>query len=377
MRICIVNSKMQIVALDRDTLGEGINGLAPEVKDESEYIMRNRWSDRRIDKNEFYMLYGYEGQKIKICHRALRLINMKRWIPEFIAAVPLRLCEKEIIESVLGFDPDVILMTGVRFGRRFQKILRKHYPRWTCITDLGERLDPGERGRKHNLFSRVSIVLPTYNGVKYIRQSIESCLNQTFRNIELIVVDDGSEENIGEIANSYDDPRLKYIRHESNLGIAEALNTGFRNSTGEYLTWTSDDNYYTENAIEEMARFLQTYPDIDFVYADNYIIDERHPDQAKIRRSNPPDWLTINNDIGACFLYKRKVYKTIGDFKQKAFLTEDYDYWLRVWRRFKMQRLFRPLYYYRFHEGSLTSRYSPKEVSEQLQWAKQQNGIRE
>ncbi len=213
--------------------------------------------------------------------------------------------------------------------------------------------------------SSVSIILPTYNGSKYLGQSVESCLGQTYKNLELIVVDDGSTEDIAGTLKPYKDPRLRLFRHEKNLGLPHALNTGFRSSTGQYLTWTSDDNYYAPNAIEEMSRFLQTYPEVDFVYAESYILDERDGNPTpKVQRNALPDDLTVRNGIGPCFLYKRKVYETIGEYDPRFFLSEDYDYWIRVARRFRMQRLFRPLYYYRWHVGSLTCRYSPEVIRE-------------
>lgn len=96
---------------------------------------------------------------------------------------------------------------------------------------------------------KVSIVLPTYNGARYLRQSIDSCLGQTYRNLELIVVDDASTDTTPEIIRSYQDPRIRVIRHEKSKMLPESLNTGFRAVSGDYLTWTSDDNYYVPEAI--------------------------------------------------------------------------------------------------------------------------------
>ena len=109
-------------------------------------------------------------------------------------------------------------------------------------------LDPG---------ARVSIVLPTYNGTRYLAQAIESCLAQSFRDVELIVVDDGSRPDVRAVVEPYlSDSRVKYVRHEKNAGVAASLNTGFRIATGSHLTWTSDDNYFEPEAIAEMLRFM-------------------------------------------------------------------------------------------------------------------------
>ena len=114
----------------------------------------------------------------------------------------------------------------------------------------------------------VSIVLPVFNGAPYVRQSIESCLNQTHRDIELIVVDDSSEDGTVDIVKSYTDPRLTLIQHDRNRKLPAALNTGFRRSGGAYLTWTSHDNYYVPTAIAELVQFLEESTGVDFVLSD-------------------------------------------------------------------------------------------------------------
>ena len=120
----------------------------------------------------------------------------------------------------------------------------------------------------------VSIVLPVYNGARFVRQSIESCLKQTYHDIELIVVDDGSQDKSVEIVKSFDDNRIKLVCHQMNRKLSAALNTGFAHSSGAYLTWTSDDNYYAPNAIAEMVGFLEEHPEIDFLFANQYDVDE-------------------------------------------------------------------------------------------------------
>jgi len=115
---------------------------------------------------------------------------------------------------------------------------------------------------------KVSIVLPTYNGERYLRRAIESCLEQTHQNIELVVVDDCSTDSTPEIIQSFADPRLVYLRNQRNQGLPRGLNIGFARTTGQYLSWTSDDNEYAPTAIEEMLRALRDSPDGEFVYAD-------------------------------------------------------------------------------------------------------------
>jgi len=209
----------------------------------------------------------------------------------------------------------------------------------------------------------VSIVLPVYNGARFLHQSIDSCLQQTYRNIELVVVDDGSEDNSVEIAKSYNDHRIRLIRHDSNRKLPAALNTGFKHSSGFYLTWTSHDNYYAPTAIAEMVDFLEENPHVQFVFTDDFYVDEADQLLGVVKRG-PIERLTVNSCLGGGFLYTRTVYEKVGPYNERTFLAEDYDYWLRVSAHFTLGHLGRPLYYYRQHPDSLTSRYGGGETIE-------------
>jgi len=197
--------------------------------------------------------------------------------------------------------------------------------------------------------NKISIVLPTYNGSRYLRQSIDSCLKQTYKNIELIIVDDGSTDETHEIVHSYKDKRIKYIKHEKNRGLPITLNTGFAHATGEYLTWTSDDNIYTENAIEKMLAFLKDKK-LDFVNCDYYSFENDDLENRRIIKL-PDKFIRA----GLCFLYTRKVKDVVGDYNPEFFLAEDYDYFVRVFFKFPMGHLNEPLLYVRVHAASLSS----------------------
>ncbi len=206
---------------------------------------------------------------------------------------------------------------------------------------------------KDPILPKVSIVLPTYNGSRYIRQSIDSCLNQTYNNIELIIVDDCSNDETPSIIKSYSDQRIKVIRNKQNMRLPCSLNVGFKHATGEYLTWTSDDNQYLPNAIEVMIHCLNQNKNIDFVYADYWECNLGNGEK-KIRRL--PDKVALEKEcqIGACFLYSRRVFSIIGWYNPKLELVEDYDYWIRVSKKFNLFHCSDPLYIYTFHSNSLT-----------------------
>lgn len=318
---------------------------------------------------------GYAGRKVALCRRLLSLIERKRWVPLAAARAPLSVCSAELAEALLARDPDALDVGQVRWGAVLQDVLRRRHS-WPWISAGPVNTDPVPKRTAEQGDSLVSVVLPTFNGVKYLRESIESCLNQTHRNLELLVVDDGSTADVREVVARFSDARLRYFRHDRNQGVAAGLNTGFKNSRGDYLTWTSDDNRYAGNAIETLLGFLRKYPEVSFVYADLFLVDDqgnRHG--PRILRMRPARELAAANCVGACFLYKRSVYEAIGAYDSQAFLVEDYDYWIRISKRFRMQRLARPLYFYRYHPDSLTGRISEAEVNERIAWVRRKNGV--
>ncbi len=203
--------------------------------------------------------------------------------------------------------------------------------------------------------SLVTIVLSTYNGERYIRESIDSCLSQTYGNFELIVVNDGSTDRTSEILAGYSDPRIRVIQHETNKKLPAALNTGFRASRGEYLTLTSDDNRYAPNALSVLVEALQSRPQVGLVYSGYRLIDE-HGNFIRNVLAEPPELLNRKCVVGASFLFRRQVYQVIGDFNEELFGIEDYEYWLRIAQRFRIEAIDDILYDYRVHPASLTSR---------------------
>lgn len=203
----------------------------------------------------------------------------------------------------------------------------------------------------------VSIILPTYNGEKYIRTSVDSCLSQTYTNIELIIVNDCSKDNTLAIAEAYakQDARVKVINNPINKKLPLSLNEGFKYASGAYYTWTSDDNYYSPTAIETMVKSLEKTGK-DLVYTNYKIID----DEGKVTDEK---WFgNINESFikwlgcGACFLYKKEVHERNNGYDPSTFLIEDYDFFLRAYLHSSFEYLpIQNLYYYRHHDASLTA----------------------
>lgn len=203
---------------------------------------------------------------------------------------------------------------------------------------------------------KVSIVLPTYNGEKYIEESVMSCLNQTMTDIELIIIDDCSNDNTPHILENLakQDSRIRVYRNEENLKLPASLNKGFDLASGEYLTWTSDDNLYLENAIEVMVSKLDTNKDINIVYSNVILIDELG-NRVGIKKMLPPENILRRNCINACFMFTKEVFQKLNGYDTSLFLVEDYDFWLRAAEEYKFLYIDQELYMYRVPEGSLSS----------------------
>lgn len=208
----------------------------------------------------------------------------------------------------------------------------------------------------------VSIVLPTYNGARYLRESVDSIICQTMTDWELIIVDDCSTDATPQIADEYArcDTRIHVIHNAVNQKLPRSLNIGFASARGEYLTWTSDDNIYMPEAIGAMQMALDEHPEYPMVCADMYTIDENGDTLGKI----PPyqaRTMFIEDTVGACFMYRHTVIDRIGGYDPNWFLVEDYAYWLQILLHVgRIYRVPQTLYYYRVHSASLTGRRRAK-----------------
>ncbi len=203
---------------------------------------------------------------------------------------------------------------------------------------------------------KISIVLPVYNGSEYIADSINSILTQTYKNWELIIVDDCSTDKTPEIIKHYkeSDPRITICRNEKNLGLPNTLNVGFSLASGDYYTWTSDDNLYLPYALEKMIDVLEKEPEVLMVYTDFSVIDSSGK-VFYVKKTFEPKYIVAQNVCGACFLYRSETAKQIGTYDPESFLAEDYDYWIRIYRQGNIRHLSENLYLYRMHPKSLTS----------------------
>jgi glycosyltransferase involved in cell wall biosynthesis len=188
---------------------------------------------------------------------------------------------------------------------------------------------------------KVTIVIPVYNGSDYLQEAIESALAQTYQNLEIIIVNDGSldERKTERIALSYGD-KIRYFSKE-NGGVASALNLGIKKMEGDYFSWLSHDDLYYPEKIKSQVEYLGCIEDKSvIIYSDFSYIDE----YSHLLSHNPvkhvppehfrPAFIT-GRLINGCTLFIPKIcFETCGRFNEELKTTQDYDLWFRFSEKF-------------------------------------------
>jgi len=212
----------------------------------------------------------------------------------------------------------------------------------------------------------VSIVIPAYNGSKYLKASVESVLAQDYPNIELLVLDDGSTDNTVEILKSYG--QSFYWETHENMGQAATLNKGWEMAKGEILSYLSVDDLLEQNAVSDSIKYLLAHPDIMMTYGDYALIDENG---CLIRNVRAPefDYKDLLSKVivqpGPGIFFRREGFHKIGGWDATLRQIPDYDYWLRLGLLGDFKRLPLIIASFRVHEGSQTYAESSIEKSEE------------
>lgn len=186
----------------------------------------------------------------------------------------------------------------------------------------------------------VTIVIPVFNGEKYIREAIESALDQTYENVEIIVVDDGSTDHTAEICNSYG-TTLRYI-YKENGGVASAVNLGIKMMRGEYFSWLSHDDVYYPDKIEKQIESVLACGDQTKIVHGNYdLYNENSGSTTHIRHDETYTAERMENSVfpilvtafqGCVPLVHKSHFERVGTFDESQRLTQDYDFFFRAMR---------------------------------------------
>lgn len=201
---------------------------------------------------------------------------------------------------------------------------------------------------------KVSIVIPAYNKAALTVKTVESALKQTYKNIEVIVVDDGSTDNTQQLLYPYiSSNRIKYF-HKENGGACSARNVGIKLSTGDYIALIDCDDIYLPEKIELSINYLENNPDFGFVYTRAYFIDEQdsilreYPNRKIIHSGWIAKQLLLRNFIpNSTVVVRKKYFEKTGLFDESVFIPADWDMWLRLSENYKSGYINLPLTRYR------------------------------
>jgi glycosyltransferase involved in cell wall biosynthesis len=202
----------------------------------------------------------------------------------------------------------------------------------------------------------VSVIVPCYNHEKYVEECILSIVHQTYSNIELIVIDDGSKDSSPEILKKLQEQYGFTLECQQNMGLSRTLNkAAVKYGHGKYISYLASDDYWAKDKIEQEVAFMESHPEIGLVYGKAYIISksgnivEPPPLDARPAGKVTFEELFVRNRITALTtLFRRDVFDEVGRFNENTPI-EDWDLWLRIAAKYPVYFMDSYMGYYREH----------------------------
>ncbi len=206
----------------------------------------------------------------------------------------------------------------------------------------------------------ISVIMPAFNAAAYVKAAIESVLDQTLRDFELIVIDDGSTDRTGELLGNFDDSRIQVIRHELNAGLIAGLNEGIEASRGRYIARMDADDICEPTRFQRQIDCLEKNPEIGVLGTAIRVIDELgRPGAAFVMPATPTDveWAMpmLCPLAHPSVMMRTELVRRAGGYSPAALHAEDYDLWCRLSRLTQVANLREPLMRVRKHAASVTS----------------------
>lgn len=211
---------------------------------------------------------------------------------------------------------------------------------------------------------KITILMSVYNGEKYLQEAIESVLNQTFRNFEFLIINDGSTDKSEEIIKSHNDHRIRLIVNEKNIGLISSLNKGLDAARGEYIARMDCDDISLPQRLEKQFNFLKNNPDVGVVASFTREIDEDgkslsthwKQDRESISREEIYHNLFFGNCVAhpTVIVKKEILNKSNLRYRSDYLDAEDYDLWCRISQIAPIVKMPEPLLHYRRHSKNIS-----------------------
>lgn len=204
----------------------------------------------------------------------------------------------------------------------------------------------------------VSIIVPTLNRYMSLYNCIKSISSQSYTNIEIIIIDDGSSDLTKSAVEKMEDRRIKYIRNQSNLGASASRNKGIRNAKGKYIAFCDDDDQFTKNKILAQTKFMEKHSNYALTYTNAFIRDgdKKYLFSDKLTQNTFSKLLLENSQIlTPTVMIRANILNESGLFDEKLNVCEDYDLWLRIASKNTYNFIDKPLSIINKSRVSLTS----------------------
>lgn len=199
---------------------------------------------------------------------------------------------------------------------------------------------------KNKNFSRISIIMSVFNEERYLEESIKSILNQTYKDFEFIIVDDGSFDRTPEILKNWAkrDPRIKTITNEKNIGLTKSLNKAIKMAQGQYIARQDADDISLPQRLEKQIEFLENHPEIKILGTFAYLIAQKAEILGK--EIVPVSFQAIkktlikkNPFIHTSVIIEKEIIDRIGEYNERFKTSQDYELWFRILRVAKGENL--------------------------------------
>ncbi len=215
---------------------------------------------------------------------------------------------------------------------------------------------------------KVSVVLPSYNSMTYLPETLESVLRQTFTDFEVLIINDGSSDNIVQWASGLVDPRVRLISQQ-NQGVSVARNTGIAQAQGEYIAFLDADDLWEPTKLEKQVPCLKDNPEIGLVHTWMAVIDQQGKPTGRVMTSNAEGevWQQlVEQNTVACssVIVRRSCFETVGVFLPRNECpvdVEDWEMWIRVASRYPFAMVKEPLMLYRQHPNNTSKNWQSLE----------------
>lgn len=218
---------------------------------------------------------------------------------------------------------------------------------------------------------KVTVLMSVYNGEKYLREAIESILNQTFRDFEFIIINDGSSDSSKDIILSYKDSRIRTIDNKQNIGLTKSLNKGLKMAKSEYIARIDADDILIKDCFKEKMEFMAKYPDVAALGNWMEIMDMKSGKSYILKYETDPTiikWATIfkSQIAHSSAFFRKRIIDEVGYYNEKYKYAQDFDLWFRISRRYKIMNLSKVLLKYRIHSQRLSDLADSHKKQKQL-----------